>query len=43
MQIPKNQIEFEQMFSTEEQCLEFIKKIRFPEGNQTVEDCFFKD
>jgi len=32
MQIPKNQIEFEQMFSTEEQCLEFIKKIRFPEG-----------
>lgn len=32
MQIPKNQIEFEQMFSTEEQCLEFIKKIRFPTG-----------
>ena len=32
MKVPENQIEFEQMFSTEEQCLEFIKKIRFPTG-----------
>jgi len=30
--IPKNQIEFERMFSTEEQCLAFLKELRFPEG-----------
>jgi len=32
MRIPKNQIEFEKMFTTEEQCLDYLKEFRFPEG-----------
>ena len=32
MSIPGNQIEFEKMFSTEEQCLTYLKELRFPEG-----------
>lgn len=32
MSIPKNQMEFEKMFTTEEQCLTFLKELRFPEG-----------
>lgn len=32
MRIPKNQIEFEKMFTTEEQCLDYLKGFRFPEG-----------
>jgi transposase-like protein len=32
MEIPKNQIEFEKMFATEEQCKDCLKEIRFPDG-----------
>ncbi len=32
MSIPKNQIEFERMFTTEEQCLTYLKELRFPNG-----------
>ena len=32
MRIPKNQIEFERMFTTEEQCLDYLKELRFPKG-----------
>jgi transposase-like protein len=32
MKIPINQMEFEKMFSTEQQCLEYIFQIRFPDG-----------
>lgn len=32
MNIPKNQMEFERTFSTEEQCLAYLKEIRFPDG-----------
>jgi len=32
MRIPENQIEFEKMFTTEEQCLEYLKELRFPKG-----------
>ena len=32
MRIPKNQIEFEKMFTTEEQCLDYLKGLRFPNG-----------
>lgn len=32
MRVPKNQIEFENMFTTEEQCIEYMKELRFPEG-----------
>lgn len=32
MRIPKNQIEFEKMFTTEEQCLDYLKEFRFPGG-----------
>ncbi len=32
MEIPKNQIEFEKMFSTEEQCINCLREIRFPDG-----------
>ncbi len=32
MSIPRNQIEFEKMFSTKEQCLTYLKELRFPEG-----------
>lgn len=32
MRIPKNQIEFEKMFTTEEQCLDYLKELRFPKG-----------
>jgi transposase-like protein len=32
MRIPRNQIEFEKMFTTEEQCLDYLKELRFPEG-----------
>lgn len=32
MRIPENQIEFEKMFTTEEQCLDYLKEFRFPEG-----------
>lgn len=32
MEIPKNQIEFEKMFSTEEQCIDCLRGIRFPDG-----------
>jgi transposase-like protein len=32
MRIPKNQIEFEKMFTTEEQCLDYLKEFRFPKG-----------
>ena len=32
MRIPENQIEFEKMFTTEDQCLYYLKEFRFPEG-----------
>jgi len=32
MRIPGNQIEFEKMFTTEEQCLDYLKELRFPKG-----------
>lgn len=32
MHIPKNQLEFEKMFSDESQCLDYIKELRFPQG-----------
>lgn len=32
MKTPSNQIEFEKMFSTEEQCINYLKEVRFPEG-----------
>lgn len=32
MRIPENQIEFEKMFTTEEQCLDYLKELRFPKG-----------
>jgi len=32
METPKNQIEFENMFATEEQCLQYIKELRFGAG-----------
>ena len=32
MRIPKSQIEFERMFTTEEQCIEYLMELRFPEG-----------
>jgi len=32
MSIPRNQIEFEKMFTTEDQCLTYLKELRFPEG-----------
>lgn len=32
MRIPKNQIDFEKMFATEEQCIEYLKEFRFPNG-----------
>ena len=32
MRIPKNQIEFEKMFTTEEQCLDYLKELRFSNG-----------
>jgi len=32
MRIPKNQIDFEKMFTTEEQCIEYLKELRFPAG-----------
>jgi len=32
MSIPKNQMEFERMFSTEGQCLSYLKELRFPDG-----------
>jgi len=32
MKIPENQLEFEKMFAREEQCLEYLYQVRFPEG-----------
>lgn len=32
MEIPKNQMEFEKMFTTEEQCIAYLKEFRFPNG-----------
>ena len=32
MNIPKNQLEFEKMFTTEEQCFDYLKELRFPQG-----------
>ncbi len=32
MKIPENQIEFEKMFTTEEQCLDYLKELRFLKG-----------
>ena len=32
MLYPKNQIEFEQSFSTDEQCLEYLYKLKFEDG-----------
>ena len=32
MRIPKSQIEFERMFTTEEQCIKYLMELRFPEG-----------
>lgn len=32
MKTPKNQIEFENMFTTEEQCLNYLHELRFPAG-----------
>lgn len=32
MEIPKNQIEFEKMFATEEQCMQYLQSFRFPSG-----------
>ena len=32
MEIPKNQLEFEKMFATEEQCLQYLQSFRFPSG-----------
>ena len=32
MKIPKNQLEFEKMFSDENQCLNYLQELRFPDG-----------
>jgi transposase-like protein len=32
MKIPNNQLEFEKMFTNEEQCLQYLFQVRFPEG-----------
>lgn len=32
MEVPKNQMEFERMFATEEQCLAYLQELRFPNG-----------
>lgn len=32
MKIPLNQIEFEKMFTTEKQCLDYLKGLKFPNG-----------
>jgi transposase-like protein len=32
MRYPQNQIEFEQMFTTEKQCLDYLKELRFQNG-----------
>jgi transposase-like protein len=32
MRFPQNQIEFEQMFTTEEQCLDYLMELRFQDG-----------
>jgi transposase-like protein len=32
MKIPDNQLEFEKMFTKEEQCLEYLFQVRFPDG-----------
>lgn len=32
MKIPRNQIEFEMMFTTEQQCLDYLKELRFSES-----------
>ena len=32
MQYPNNQIEFEKMFATNEDCLQYIISLRWPEG-----------
>jgi transposase-like protein len=32
MSIPQNQIEFEKMFTTEEQCILYLQSLRFPKG-----------
>ena len=32
MEIPKNQMEFEKMFNTEEQCLSYLQEFRFSNG-----------
>jgi transposase-like protein len=32
MKIPDNQLEFEKMFTKEEQCLEYLYQVRFPDG-----------
>lgn len=32
METPKNQMEFEKMFTTEEQCLAYLQELRFPNG-----------
>ena len=32
MNIPQNQIEFEKMFTTEEQCIAYLQEFRFPTG-----------
>ncbi len=34
MQIPEHQIGFEKMFNTEEQCVEYLMELRWPEGYQ---------
>jgi len=32
MRIPENQIEFEKMFTTEQQCIQYLMELRFPTG-----------
>lgn len=42
MDIPKNQIEFEKMFATEEQCLNYLKELRFANG-YACRKCNYKE
>jgi transposase-like protein len=42
METPKNQMEFEKMFTTEEQCLAYLQEFRFPSG-YTCRKCGHKE
>jgi|GEM_PF-1450431 hypothetical protein len=39
MEVPKNQMEFEKMFATGEQCLASLQGFRFPNGDTCWKCC----